>query len=50
MNGNGMLVVVSAPSGCGKDTVYKKNADGKEDNQVNKFEELLKKYEKKEMI
>ena len=24
----------------------KKNADGKEDNQVNKFEELLKKYEK----
>ena len=24
----------------------KENADGKEDNQVNKFEELLKKYEK----
>ena len=23
MNGNGMLVVVSAPSGCGKDTVFK---------------------------
>ena len=25
MNGNGMLVVVSAPSGCGKDTVFKEN-------------------------
>ena len=23
MNNNGMLVVVSAPSGCGKDTVFK---------------------------
>ena len=23
MNNNGMIVVVSAPSGCGKDTVFK---------------------------
>ena len=41
MNGNGMLVVVSAPSGCGKDTVF------------NKFIPLYcigLEYEKKEMI
>ena len=29
MNGNGMLVVVSAPSGCGKDTVFKKKKNKK---------------------